>query len=127
MGISTLQSYQGAQIFEIFGLNKDVVDKYFTGAISRIEGLGLDEIAKRNAWPNTISLSARKICRVDRLTVGGIYQWKRKGESHLFNPQTIHLLQYSTRMNDYTYFKKYAKLVNEQSEKACHIKKPVSF
>ena len=103
MGISTLQSYQGAQIFEILGLNKDVVDKYFTGAISRIEGMGLDEIAKETLAKHYVCIQQKRN-PVERLPVGGIYQWKRKGESHLFNPQTIHLLQYSTRMNDYTYF-----------------------
>ncbi len=102
MGISTLQSYQGAQIFEILGLNKEVVDKYFTGALQRIEGMGLDEIAKEALAKHFFAFSKKDI-PVDRLPVGGVYQWKRKGEFHLFNPQTIHLLQYSTRMNDYTY------------------------
>jgi glutamate synthase (NADPH) large chain len=121
MGISTLQSYQGAQIFEIVGLNQAVVDKYFTGAISRIEGLGLDEIAKESLAKHQFAFSRKEI-PVDRLPVGGLYQWKRKGEVHLFNPQTIHLLQYATKLNDYTTFKKYSKLVNEQSEKACTLR-----
>ncbi|MFT3679175.1 MAG: glutamate synthase large subunit [Ferruginibacter sp.] len=121
MGISTLQSYQGAQIFEIVGLNKAVVDKYFTGTVSRIEGMGLDEIAKENLAKHSFAFS-RKEKPVDRLSVGGVYQWKRKGEFHLFNPQTIHLLQYSTRMNDYASFKKYSKLVNDQAEKACTLR-----
>ena len=64
---------------------------------------------------------------MDRLPVGGIYQWKRKGEFHLFNPQTIHLLQYSTRMNDYKLFKKYSKAVNDQSEKACTLRSLFQF
>ena len=126
MGISTLQSYQGAQIFEIIGLNNDVVDKYFTGATSRIEGMGLDEIA-REALAKHFFAFSRKDIPVDRLPVGGIYQWKRKGEFHLFNPQTIHLLQYSTKMNDYTSFKKYSKLVNDQSEKACTLRSLFQF
>ncbi|MDE1191930.1 MAG: glutamate synthase large subunit [Arachidicoccus sp.] len=117
MGICTLQSYQGAQIFEIIGLNKYVVDKYFTGATSRIEGLGLDEIAKETLYKHQFAFS-KSVIPVDRLPEGGIYQWRRKGEVHLFNPQTIHLLQYSTRMNDYAIYKKYAKLVNEQGDKA---------
>ncbi len=117
MGISTLQSYQGAQIFEIIGINKSVVDKYFTGATSRIEGMGLDEIASETLVKHFFAFSRKNI--PDRpATVGGLYQWKRKGEFHLFNPTTIHLLQYSTRMNDYNIFKKYSKLVNEQTEKA---------
>jgi glutamate synthase (NADPH) large chain len=126
MGISTLQSYQGAQIFEIVGLNKSVVDKYFTGAVSRIEGMGLDEIARENLAKHGFAFS-HKDKPVNRLSVGGLYQWKRKGEFHLFNPQTIHLLQYSTRMNDYPTFKKYSKLVNDQSEKACTLRSLFQF
>ncbi|HEX2845516.1 MAG TPA: glutamate synthase central domain-containing protein, partial [Chitinophagaceae bacterium] len=126
MGISTLQSYQGAQIFEILGLNKEVVDKYFTGATSRIEGMGLDQIAKESLAKHFFAFSKKDI-PVDRLPVGGIYQWKRKGEFHLFNPQTIHLLQYSTQNNDYSTFKKYSKLVNEQGEKACTLRSLFRF
>ena len=126
MGISTLQSYQGAQIFEIIGLNNDVVDRYFTGATSRIGGMGLDEIARETLSKHFYAFSKKDI-PVDRLPVGGIYQWKRKGEFHLFNPQTIHLLQYSTRMNDYSIFKKYSKLVNEQSEKAATLRSLLQF
>ena len=126
MGISTLQSYQGAQIFEIIGLNNEVVDRYFTGATSRIAGMGLDEIARETLSKHFYAFSKKDI-PVDRLPVGGIYQWKRKGEFHLFNPQTIHLLQYSTRMNDYSIFKKYSKLVNEQSEKAATLRSLLQF
>ncbi len=117
MGISTLQSYQGAQIFEVIGLNRNVVDKYFSGVVSRIGGMGLDEIARETLIKHYFSFNKKNV-PIDRLTVGGIYQWKRKGEFHLFNPQTIHLLQYSTRLNDYSIFKKYSKLVNDQSIKA---------
>jgi glutamate synthase (NADPH/NADH) large chain len=126
MGISTLQSYQGAQIFEIIGINQSVVEKYFTGATSRIEGMGLDEIAKEALAKHHLAFS-RKEVPIDRLPVGGIYQWKRKGEFHLFNPQTIHLLQYSTRMNDYATFKKYSKLINDQGEKACTLRSLFEF
>jgi len=126
MGISTLQSYQGAQIFEIIGLNKEVVDKYFTGAVSRIEGMGLDEIAKEALAKHQLAFSKKSI-PADRLPVGGVYQWKRKGEFHLFNPQTIHLLQHSTRIGDYGVFKKYSKLVNDQSEKACTLRSMFEF
>jgi glutamate synthase (NADPH/NADH) large chain len=126
MGISTLQSYQGAQIFEIIGLNKNVVDKYFTGATSRIEGMGLDEIAKETLAKHQFAFT-RKELPFERLPVGGIYQWKRKGEFHLFNPETIHLLQFATRMNDYSIFKKYSKLVNSQSEKACTLRSLFEF
>jgi glutamate synthase (NADPH) large chain len=126
MGISTLQSYQGAQIFEILGLNKEVVDKYFTGAVSRIEGVNLDGIAKEALAKHFVAFSQKNI-PVDRLPVGGVYQWKRKGEFHLFNPTTIHLLQYSTRMNDYGTFKKYSKAVNDQSERAATLRSLFQF
>ncbi len=126
MGISTLQSYQGAQIFEIIGLNHSVVDKYFTGAISRIEGMGLDEIARETLAKHLFAFS-RKDIPVDRLPAGGVYQWKRKGEFHLFNPGTIHYLQYSTHMNDYASFKKYSKLVNDQMEKAATLRSMFAF
>ncbi len=126
MGISTLQSYQGSQIFEILGLNQEVVDKYFTGATSRIQGIGLPEIAKEALVKHFFAFS-RKDIPVDRLPVGGNYQWKRKGEFHLFNPTSIHLLQYATRMNDYNTFKKYSKYVNDQSEKACTLRSLFEF
>src|SRR4029079_4438425 len=126
MGISTLQSYQGAQIFEILGLHRDVVDQYFTGAVSRIDGVTLDGIAKEALAKHYVAFSKKNI-PVDRLPVGGIYQWKRKGEFHLFNPTTIHLLQYSTKMNDYATFKKYSKHVNDQSEKAATLRSLFEF
>ncbi len=126
MGISTLQSYTGAQIFEIIGINKDVVEQYFTGAISRIEGMGLDEIAREILARHQVAFSKKEV-PIDRLPVGGIYKWKRKGEHHVFNPATIHLLQYSTRMNDYPTFKKYSKLVNDQSEKAATLRGLLQF
>ncbi|MEI6408192.1 MAG: glutamate synthase large subunit [Bacteroidota bacterium] len=126
MGISTLQSYQGAQIFEIVGLNREVVDPYFTGAVSRIAGMGLDEIARETLAKHTLAFS-RKNIPLDRLPQGGIYQWKRKGEFHLFNPQSIHLLQHATRMHDYETFKKYSKTVNNQSEKACTLRSLFEF
>ena len=126
MGISTLQSYQGAQIFEVIGFNNDVVEKYFTGTVSRIEGMGLDEIAKETLAKHFFAFSKKDI-PVDRLPAGGIYQWKRKGEFHLFNPQTIHLLQHATKMNDYPTFKKYSSVVNDQSEKACTLRSLFQF
>jgi glutamate synthase (NADPH/NADH) large chain len=126
MGISTLQSYQGAQIFEIIGLNKDVVSRYFTGATSRIEGMGLDEIAREILSKHHLAF-AKKSSPVDRLNVGGVYQWKRRGEFHLFNPQTIHLLQHATKEGDYASFKKYSKLVNDQTEKACTLRSLLDF
>ncbi len=126
MGISTLQSYQGAQIFEILGLNSSVVDNYFTGAISRIEGMGLDEIAREALAKHHTAFNLGALS-INRLNAGGIYQWNRKGEVHLFNPQTIHLLQHSTKMNDYNLFNRYSRLVNEQSEKAVTLRSLFRF
>ncbi len=126
MGISTLQSYQGAQIFECLGLNKEVIDQYFTGTISRIGGMGIDEIARevlvrhKVAYPDTPGLNPH-------LEVGGFYQWKQRGESHLFNPQTVHLLQQSTKLNDYNLFKKYSKLIDDQSQKAMTLRGLMQF
>lgn len=126
MGISTLQSYQGAQIFEIIGINKSVVDTYFTGAPSRIEGIGLDEIAKETLAKHHVAFK-KKAQPFERLAIGGVYEWRKNGEFHLFNPQTVHLLQYSTKMNDYNTFKKYSKHVNDQSEKACTLRSLFQF
>jgi glutamate synthase (NADPH/NADH) large chain len=126
MGISTLQSYQGAQIFEIMGIHQEVVEAYFTGATSRIQGIGLEEIALEALVKHYVAFS-RKEMPLDRLPVGGIYQWKKTGEYHLFNPTTIHLLQYSTRMNDYELFKKYTRHVNDQSEKAVTLRSQFEF
>ncbi len=126
IGISTLQSYQGAQIFEALGINLEVVDHCFKGTVSRIEGLGFDDIAEEvlirhhNAFPE-------KAIPNPQLAEGGVFQWKRRGEAHTFNPQTIHLLQYSTRKNDYQAYKKYAKLINEQSRKALTLRGLLSF
>ena len=126
MGISTLQSYQGAQIFEIIGLNKNVVDNYFSKCTSRIEGIGLDEIAKEAIIKHNYAFKALDN-QFKELNLGGVYQWKRMGEFHLFNPQTIHLLQYSTKMNDYSLFKKFSNLINEQNEKACTLRSLLDF
>lgn len=126
MGISTLQSYQGAQILEIVGINKEVVSKYFTGATSRIGGIGLDEIAKEALMKHFAAFNNKSIPS-NILPEGGIYQWKKQGEFHLFNPQTIHLLQESTKKNDYSLFKKYSKLINDQSEKAATLRSLFQF
>ncbi|HTH55617.1 MAG TPA: glutamate synthase large subunit [Cyclobacteriaceae bacterium] len=126
MGISTLQSYHGAQIFEALGISNEVIDTYFTGTVSRIGGLTLDDIARealtkhRLAFPKTSNLQPH-------LPIGGVYQWKLRGESHLFNPNTIHLLQQSTKTNDYALFKKYSSLINEQSEKAITLRSLFKF
>ena len=126
MGISTLQSYQGAQIFEAVGLSKEVIDKYFTGTTSRIGGLTLDDIAEEVLVRHRFAFPG-KIVANPKLEVGGVYQWKLRGEEHLFNPQTIHLLQHSTKINDYQLFKKYTQLINKQSDKAITLRSMLKF
>ncbi|TAH17767.1 MAG: glutamate synthase large subunit [Cytophagales bacterium] len=126
MGISTLQSYQGAQIFEALGIHKEVIDRYFTGTISRIGGLKLDEIAQEVLIRHRLAFPTEPIPN-QRLEVGGIYQWKQRGEAHIFNPQTIHLLQESTKRNDYSLFKKYSKLIDDQSLKALTLRGMLKF
>ncbi|MFN0254225.1 glutamate synthase large subunit [Pedobacter ureilyticus] len=121
MGISTLQSYHGAQIFEILGLNQQVVSTYFTGAVSRIGGLGLDEIAQEALIKHN-RIFGKHTQTEHILTAGGTYKWRRRGEKHLFNPETIHLLQNATRRNDFATFKKYSKLINEQTTQAYTIR-----
>lgn len=126
MGISTLQSYHGAQIFEALGISQDVVDTYFTGTVSRIGGLTLDDIAREALAKHQLAFPASANAQA-RLEVGGVYQWKQRGEAHLFNPQTIHLLQHSTKTNDYGLYKKYAKLMDDQSEKAITLRSLLKF
>lgn len=110
MGISTVQSYRGAQIFEAIGLKQDFIDRYFTWTPSRIGGIGLEEVAQE-ALSHHYRAFASQPGRVTELDSGGEYQWRKDGEEHLFNPQTIHTLQQAVRTNDYRLFKKYSKLV----------------
>ena len=118
MGISTVASYTGAQIFEAVGLQKALVDEYFTGTASRIEGIDLDVIAEEVARRHNIAYPDRPAELAHReLTVGGEYQWRREGEYHLFNPETVFKLQHSTRSGRYDVFKQYTKLVDEQSRR----------
>ncbi|MBC7891761.1 MAG: glutamate synthase subunit alpha, partial [Sphingobacteriaceae bacterium] len=126
MGISTLQSYQGAQIFEILGLDRAVIDQYFTGAISRIGGLSLEGIAKEVLVRHKVAFPESPVPN-PRLEVGGVYQWKQRGEAHLFNPETIHLLQRSTQNKDYALFKKYTKLIDDQTAKAMTLRGLLKF
>lgn len=133
MGISTLQSYQGAQIFECIGLNRQVIDKYFTGTISRIGGMGIADIAKEAIVRHKVAYPDVPQISVQRLEVGGVYQWKQRGERHMFNPQSIHLLQQSGRVGEkdlekgYSIFKQYSKLINDQSIDALTIRGLLRF
>jgi glutamate synthase (NADPH/NADH) large chain len=118
MGISTVQSYTGAQVFEAVGLAKDLVDEYFTGTTSRIGGIGLDVLAEEVRRRHRIAYLERPTERAHReLEVGGEYQWRREGEYHLFNPRTVFKLQHATRAKRYDIFKEYTRLVDDQSRR----------
>ncbi len=121
MGISTLQSYRGAQIFEAIGLDQKFVERYFTNTPSRIGGIGLDEIAEETIARHRHAFPERPVRQPD-LDWGGQYQWRQDGEYHIYNPETIHKLQYSTRTNNYRVFKEYSALVNSTSEKLCTLR-----
>ncbi|WP_072923855.1 glutamate synthase large subunit [Microcystis aeruginosa] len=116
IGISTLQSYRGAQIFEAIGLNRSVVDRYFTWTASRIEGADLEIIAKESLLRHGHAFPDRDV-NVHTLDIGGEYQWRKDGEAHLFSPETIHTLQQAVKLGKYDLFKKYSQLVNQQNQK----------
>jgi glutamate synthase (ferredoxin) len=114
VGISTIQSYRGAQIFEAIGLNKDFVDKYFTWTATRIGGIGLDVVAKETGLRHHHAYPERPVANPD-LDTGGEYQWRRDGEYHLFNPDTVFKLQHATRTKQYRIFKEYTDKVDNQN------------
>src|SRR5438552_3053730 len=114
MGISTLQSYCGAQIFEAVGLCRDLVDRYFTGTASRVSGIGIDLIAEEGRQRHERAFPDRPIGAHD-LDWGGEYQWRRDGEHHMVNPEMIAKLQHSTRTGSYTLFKDYTRFCDDQS------------
>ncbi|MBI4455989.1 MAG: glutamate synthase large subunit [Acidobacteria bacterium] len=116
MGISTVQSYHGAQIFEAIGLSQGVINKYFTWTASRVGGVGIDVIAEEVRRRYERAFPERPV-NGHLLEEGGEYQWRHDGEQHLFNPQTVHTLQYACRTNNYGIFKKYSTLVDDQSRK----------
>lgn len=125
MGISTVQSYQGAKIFEALGISKAVVKKCFKGVVSRIEGMTFDDIAKEAIIKHQRAFENWNSDK--HLYVGGYYQWKRKGEAHLFNPTTIHLLQKSSKNNDFDTYKKYAEAINDQSKRHITLRSLLEF
>jgi glutamate synthase (ferredoxin) len=115
MGISSLQSYRGAQVFESVGLRQDIIDEYFSWTPSRVGGIGTDVIAQEVLLRHRAAFPERALER-HALPVGGQYQWRADGEAHLFNPETIHRLQKSVRTGNYGQYKEYAKLINEQAK-----------
>jgi glutamate synthase (NADPH/NADH) large chain len=118
MGISTIASYTGAQVFEAIGLDQALVDRYFTGTTSKLGGVGLDVVAEEVARRHHFAFGNRAGELAHReIETGGDYHWRRDGEHHLFNPATVFKLQQATRENDYRIFKQYTHLVDDQSEK----------
>jgi glutamate synthase (NADPH/NADH) large chain len=123
MGISTVASYTGAQVFEAVGLDKRLVARYFAGTDSRIGGVGLEQIAREvaerhaKAWPANPAERTHR-----RLEMGGEYQWRREGEIHLFNPQTVFLLQHATRSRQYEIFKEYTRTVDGLAAKTASLR-----
>ena len=126
MGISTIQSYRGAQIFEAVGVHSSVVERYFTWTTSRIEGVTLSEIETELLQRHARAFPLRAGSQ-PTLEPGGVYQWRRDGEEHLFNPLSIHALQKATRGNDYSHFKVFSSLINEQSVKHCTLRGLLEF
>ncbi|MBK6846936.1 MAG: glutamate synthase large subunit [Proteobacteria bacterium] len=115
MGISTIQSYRGAQIFEAVGLNHTVIDRHFTGTPSRIEGIGLDELGREVLERHDRGFGRQAIALTDPLPVGGAYQWRRRGEPHKWNPATIAKLQNATRLNDSALFAEFCELMDREA------------
>jgi len=117
MGVSTVASYTGAQIFEAIGLGHELVEEYFTGTVSRLGGIGLEELSAEVAARHAVAYPRNPEHRAHRkLELGGEYQWRREGEYHLFNPETVYKLQHSTRAKRYDIFKQYTRLVDDQSK-----------
>ncbi|WP_232531660.1 glutamate synthase large subunit [Microbacterium halophytorum] len=116
IGISAVSSYTGAQVFEAVGLSHELVDAYFTGTETKIEGIGLEHIAAETAARHAFAYPSDRAPRAhERLWTGGEYQWRRDGSPHLFNPETIFRLQHSTRTGRYDIFREYTKLVDDQA------------
>jgi glutamate synthase (NADPH/NADH) large chain len=118
MGVSTVASYRGAQIFEAVGLSQGVIDAYFTGTASKLGGVGLDVIAEEVRQRHMVAYPPSGIAPAHRtLTIGGEYQWRREGEPHLFDPETVFRLQHATRNKRFDIFQQYTSRVDEQSER----------
>jgi glutamate synthase (NADPH/NADH) large chain len=124
LGISTVNSYKGAQTFEALGIHKEVMEICFNGAVSRIGGMTFEMLAKEQLHKHFLAFSSGDEFK---LPESGRYQWKQRGENHLFNPTSVHLLQHSTKTGDYEIFKKYTAEVNKQSGRACTLRSLLEF
>jgi glutamate synthase domain-containing protein 2/glutamate synthase domain-containing protein 1/glutamate synthase domain-containing protein 3 len=126
MGISTLQSYRGAQVFEALGLNKTLIDQYFTGTTSRIEGIGLDVLAREAAMKHEFAFTPLRESDPE-LDIGGNYQFRIGGEYHLYNPESLAKLQHSVRQNKFETFEQYTDLIDEQNTRLCTLRGLLKF
>ena len=128
MGISTVASYRGAQVFEAIGLSQELVDRYFTGTVSQLGGVGLDVIARETAERHARAYPPDGVQQAHRvLEVGGEYQWRREGEPHLFDPETVFRLQHSTRQRRYDIFKQYTGRVDDQTSRLMTLRGLMAF
>ena len=116
MGVSTYMSYCGAQLFECVGINSETVDKYFTGTASRVEGIGVFEIAEETLRTHQAAFGADPVLE-HMLDTGGEYAWRARGEEHMWTPDAIAKLQHSTRANNWSTYKEYAQIINDQSKR----------
>ena len=127
MGISTVQSYQGAQIFEAVGLNQDFIDRYFTWTPSRVEGIGLDVVEEEQLQRHRFAFPPHEVDATLDLDPGGAYQWRRHGEVHQWNPDTIAKLQYATRANSWKSYQEFSQAVNDQSRELATLRGLLEF
>jgi glutamate synthase (ferredoxin) len=126
MGISAVQSYHGAQVFEAVGLRQDVIDEYFTWTASRIGGVGIDVVARESLLRHAQAFAARD-GNDDALPAGGLYQWRAGGENHLFTPEAIHRLQKAVRTDSFATYESYAKLIDDQGGRLCTLRGLLDF
>ena len=127
MGISTVQSYQGAQIFEAVGLNQDFIDQYFTWTPSRVEGIGLEVVEEEELQRHRFAFPRHEVDATLDLDPGGTYQWRRHGEVHQWNPDTIAKLQYATRANSWKSYQEFSQAVNDQSRQLATLRGLLDF
>ncbi|MSQ16095.1 MAG: glutamate synthase large subunit [Dehalococcoidia bacterium] len=127
MGISTVQSYRGAQIFEAVGLNRDLIDQYFTSTSSRVEGFGLEAVEREALQRHRAAFAAQVVPGELDLDHGGFYQWRRHGEFHQWNPDTIAKVQYATKANNFESFQEFSRAVNDQGRKMATLRGLLEF
>jgi glutamate synthase (NADPH/NADH) large chain len=127
MGISTLQSYKGAQIFEAVGIDEDVIERCFSGTASRIRGVNLAVLAEESIRRHEIGYPTRDQVRLNVLPNPGLYQWRKNGEKHAWNPHTIAELQQAARGGDQSAYERYSRLINETTTRECHLRGLLQF